>query len=390
MINFDNLEVAYARLSDKEIHRVYRLFKLMSNPILNKIGTKLGLIAVKLRLPLVETIVYKTIFKQFVGGRTLMECQSLVTELYNNDILTILDVAVEGSETEEQYNRVLRETIDAIHFAKINDSTPVVTTKITGLADTELLERYTSGKCSDTDMELFKRVEKRLDTICKMAKESKVSIFIDAEESWIQKAIDDLCMTMIRRYNRDYAVVYNTYQLYRKDKLNELKKDIEEAKEESFILGAKVVRGAYMEKERDRAEDLGVPCLIQDTKSDTDADFNAAIESCLSDYEVVSLCNASHNRQSIELQLKFMAEKNIPKKHPHLNFCQLYGMSDYLTYNLAYSGYISSKYVPYGKVREVFPYLIRRAQENSSALGEMSRELEMLKTEIARRKGLKA
>lgn len=385
-LDFDNLELAFRHKSDRQLRRSAILFQLMNSNFFTKVSTFLGLLALKLRIPFTEWGIYKTIFAQFVGGRTLLETQETVDELFDYNVLTMLDIGIERSKSSADIERVKDESLKAIHFAGMNEAVPVITTKLTGLADMKLLEKYGNGDMTVQDHEAFDLLFERLNLICKTASDQKVGVFIDAEETWIQDAIHDLAMKMIRKYNLDEPIVYNTYQMYRVDRLELIKKDIESAKAEGFILGVKLVRGAYMEKENERAENLGLVSPIHKTKEACDQDYNEALELCLENYHHVSLSNATHNRTSTSLMVDYLLKNNLPVDHKHFNFCQLYGMGDFFSFNLANSGFRAAKYVPYGKVRDVFPYLVRRAKENSSVSGEVSRELKLIKMEIARRK----
>lgn len=384
--DFFNLEQAYGHRTNKDLRRSYYLFTLMQYSGFTQWLSRVGLWALDRNLPFVKFLIYHTMFKQFVGGRNLNETIITIDDLWKHKILTMLDIGIEGSESEEDYIRVVNESELAINFARKRSSVPVITTKVSGLASAELLESKSIGHLTETEEIEWLKVENRMDKICHAALEGGIGVFIDAEESWLQAAIDLLTLKMIRKYNSEKAVVYNTYQLYRHDKLEQLRHDINEAKEYQYILGVKLVRGAYMEKENNRATTHGYPTPIHETKEATDKDFNEAINLCLQNISHVSLCNASHNQKSIDIQMEFMKENNISNNHPHLNFCQLYGMSDYLTYNLASAGYNAAKYVPYGLVEDVFLYLVRRASENSSVQGEVNQELRLLRKEFNRRK----
>lgn len=388
LLDFDNLEVAYRHKTTRELKKDARLFRLMNSRFFTLLSTKLGLLALRMRLPFSEWLIYKTLFRQFVGGRRLMECQKTVDDLSDHNVLTMLDIGIERSKTREENEKVFNETIKSINFASINDAVPVITTKITGLGRMELLEKWSQSKLETREQEEFDELKQRLRKICRTARDKHVGVFIDAEESWIQEAIHYLAMNMIREYNIDEPIVYNTYQMYRHDKLEQLKGDLEDAKKEGYILAVKLVRGAYMEKENEYAEKKGIPSVIHQTKQDCDRDYNAALKLCLDNYQHVSISNATHNMESIRFMVQYILDHNLPRDHRHFNFCQLYGMGDFLTYNLADAGFLAAKYVPYGKVRDVFPYLVRRAEENSSVSGEVSRELKMTQLELVRRKTL--
>lgn len=388
--DFSNTELAFASKSDRELKATRELFYLMNKGWLVDLGAKMAMWSIKLQLPLVNKIIKKTIFPQFCGGETLEESVDDIEQLYRYRTLSILDYGAEAKETEEAYNHTKEENIKAIQFAYEQASVPGISSKFTGLCDFELLEKYHCGVAFTKREEArFQRAKDRLEDICRIASEKGVSLFIDAEESWIQQGIDDLADEMMAKYNRQKAIVYNTFQLYRKDRLQFLKDSYEKAQKEGYIFGAKIVRGAYMNKERERAEEFGYPSPIHETKEDTDHDFNEAVIFCVERYKQMASCNASHNLQSCALQSKMIDQMKIDRNHPHLNFCQLYGMSDNITFNLSSAGYNVAKYMVYGAVDEVVPYLMRRAEENSSVTGDISRELHLLNTEIERRKLVK-
>ena len=385
-INFSNTEIAFKNKSDQELKKAYQLFKMMNKSWFVNLGSKLGTLAVKWNLPFSKVIVKNTIFEQFCGGTTLLNSQPTIDKLAQYNVVSLLDYGAEGKITEEAYNRTMNENIKALEFASTNASIPVVTTKITGLARFELLEKISAGESLSAEEEQeYSHVLKRIDAICASASKNNTSIFIDAEETWIQDAIDSITNLMMSRYNKDKVSVFNTFQMYRHDRLAFLKKSYEEANKQGYLLGAKLVRGAYMEKERARAEEMGYDSPINPTKQATDKQFNQGVRFCVDHYETIALCNATHNLESSALLASLIQDKNLPKDHPHLNFCQLYGMSDNLTFNLAAEGFNVGKYVVYGQVEEVVPYLVRRAQENSSVTGDMSRELELYSKEIKRR-----
>jgi len=385
-VDFSDTGIAFERKSDRELKETAFLFKMMNNSFLVDVGSNMTLLALKLRFP-IKTVIKKTIFKQFCGGATFEECNKSIQELAAYHVAAILDYGAEGKENDAAFDITVKESIKSVRFAAKHDTVPVVSCKITGLAQNGLLEKVTAKKeLSEKEKEKYQQALARLDAICKEAYQLKVALFIDAEESWIQGAIDDLTDKMMARYNKKYITVYNTFQMYRHDRLDFLKKSFALAQEKGFILGAKLVRGAYMEKERQRASEKGYPSPIQSNKAATDKDYNAAVKFCVDNHERIGSCLASHNEYSTQYQLQLMEELNIPKDHLHFNFCQLYGMSDNLTFNLAKAGYNVAKYVPYGPVKDVIPYLIRRAQENSAVDGEVSRERKLINQELQRRK----
>jgi len=385
-IDFTDTEIAFSAKTDKELKKMAKLFGLMNKSALVDIGSKLGLIAIKLRLPFVNYIVKQTIFQHFCGGESLSDCQESIDTLYENNALTILDFGAEGKSEEEELNNVMSETIRAIKFAASNVSVPVISTKITGMVDNDILIKLQNKQAlAVNEQKEYEALLERVDNVCSKAAELKVGVFVDAEESWMQDPIDDLVMNMMSKYNKDRVNIYNTYQLYRHDKLEDLKAHHKIATEGGFLFGAKLVRGAYMEKERERALEMNYKSPIQPDKASTDRDFDAGIDYCIRNYENIASCCASHNVESNRKQAVLIDELGLDKAHPHFNFCQLYGMSDYITFNIGKAGYNVAKYVPYGPIRDVVPYLIRRAQENSSVTGEMSRELSLIKSEIKRR-----
>lgn len=385
-LDFNNTETAFTYKTDRDLKETYRMFQVMNNPRLVSLMSSLGLLAVKLRLPFHERLIKRTMFKIFCGGVTLTDSQEMIDLLGQNGALAVLDYGAEGKSEDEDLDLVMEEVLKGIRFAASNETVPVVSTKMTALAANELLEKMQSGELLSERLLLSKeRLANRLEQIGAMAEELKVRLFMDAEETWMQDAIDDLVRDMMRRHNRDIVIVYSTFQMYRKDALARLKVEYALGQKEGYTLGAKIVRGAYMEKERSRAAEEGRESPIHDTKQGSDAAFDAAVRFCVEHYEDLASCAATHNLASNLLQAQLIDELGIEKNHTHLNFCQLLGMSDYITYNLAAGGYNVAKYLVYGPVRDVVPYLIRRAQENTSITGEMSRELGLIKKEMVRR-----
>ncbi|MBX2891709.1 MAG: proline dehydrogenase family protein [Saprospiraceae bacterium] len=358
----------------------------MSKPWLVKHGSKLALWAVTNRLPFAETIVKNTVFQQFVGGTTLLGCQPNIDRLAAHNTLTILDYGAEAKETELDFNHTMNENIRAIDFASRSKHIPVVSTKVTGLARFHLLEKVQHRPTlTREELSEYRNVLKRLDAVCYQASLKGVAVYIDAEESWIQDTIDHLVWLMMKRYNKKRVVVYNTFQMYRKDRLQFLIESYDRAQKAGFMLGAKLVRGAYMEKEAFYAAAYGYENPINPDKEATDDHYNTALRFCLDHLDTMAFCNASHNANSALLQVELMDKKRIPHDHPNIMFSQLFGMSDNLTFNLAAAGFRVAKYLPYGQVREVIPYLIRRAQENTSVTGDAGRELALVQQEVKRR-----
>ncbi len=387
--DFDDTAAAFAHKSDHELDKAARLFGLMNYHWLVGVGSMLGLAAIRMRMPFVETVVKRTIFEQFCAGTTLLDSAGNIQKLHSAGVFSALDYGVEAKETEEDFNHTMNEIIRAIEFSDQTEGIRFICVKLTGLARFGLLEAIQNKESLNTrERSEYKNALKRIDAICHTAAQKGISVFIDAEETWIQDSIDHLATLMMTRYNTERAVVYNTFQMYRTDRLQFLIRSFDRATKEGYFLGAKLVRGAYMDKERERAERLGYPSPIHPTKEATDHAFDTAVRFCLDNYERIAFCNASHNAKSTMLQAALIAERKLPPKHPHLLFCQLYGMSDNLTFNLAKAGFNAGKYVVYGPVREVVPFLIRRAQENTTVTGDLSREHQLVLKELQRRRAL--
>lgn len=392
-ISFDNTENAFAYKTDKELKSARFLFSTMGFSWFVKLGTRLTPFIMKTGLP-IHGLIRKTIFKQFVGGETLEETAAVGSTLGRYGVQVILDYGVEGKESEENFDHATEEFIRVINYAATQSNIPFISVKITGIARFKLLEtlneapRLRSGiHDHEAEIDEWDRVRERMYTICEVAAEKNIGVLVDAEESWIQDPIDRLTMEMMEIFNKEKVIVYNTIQLYRHDRLHFLKLSHTIARQQNFLLGVKIVRGAYMEKERSRAAEKGYPSPIQPDKATTDKDYNEAIAYCIGHIDEISTIVASHNEESNLLAAKLMHEKEISHSHPHIHFSQLYGMSDNITFNLAKEGFGVSKYLPFGPIRDVIPYLMRRAQENSSVSGQTGRELSLIKKELARRKG---
>ncbi len=389
MISFSDTEKAFISKTDADLIRSYRLFKIIGNPTIVKLGNIFTPLALSLRLP-IKGLIKKTIYKQFVGGETIDECDLTIKELAKYNIGTILDYSVEGKETEYDFDACRNETIATIRRAKNDAFIPFCVFKVTGLASLDLLEKVSARKNLDeAETGEWQCVRKRVIDICTEAHAADKPIFFDAEESWIQPAIDDLCNENKMLFNKEKAIIYNTYQLYRHDRFIYLEECIKHAKENNYHIGAKLVRGAYMEKERKRAKEMGYPSPIQPSKEGSDTDYNLALELCVKNLSCVSLCAGTHNEQSSLLLVDLMAKNNIAPGDKRIYFSQLLGMSDHISYNLSLAGYNVAKYVPYGPVKEVLPYLLRRAQENTSVKGQTGRELSLIIKEKNRRKNKK-
>ncbi len=383
LISFENTEIAFQAKSDSDLNRSYWLFKLIGNPWLVKIGASMAPLALGIGL---KKLIKATIFKQFVGGENIHDCEKTIVDLGKYGIGTILDYSVEGKESEEDFNRCFKETLDTIHKAKDHKHIPFCVFKVTGLARFALLEKVSAGEeLNDAEKKEYEIVEDRVQEICRIASLNNQPVFIDAEESWIQNAIDKMAMQNMALYNKDKVIVYNTYQFYRHETLSFLENSIATAKAKGFKVGAKLVRGAYMEKERARALRMNYPSPIQDNKENTDRDYDRALEICIKNISLVSVCAGTHNEKSSLLLTELMSKHSIESGDKRVYFSQLLGMSDHISYNLAQAGYNVAKYVPYGPVKEVLPYLIRRAQENTSVKGQTGRELSLIIKEKKRR-----
>ena len=384
MISFDNTENAFKAKSNSDLNRSYWLFKMVSNPTLVKFGAFAAPIGLSIGF---KGLIKNTIFKQFVGGETINECDRTISELGKYNIGTILDYSVEGKESESDFDACCKETIETIHKAKKDKHSPFSVFKVTGLARFALLEKVSANeKLSEAETMEYDKVKQRVYIISKEAHAADQPLFIDAEESWIQPAIDNLADENMMLFNKEKAIVFNTFQLYRKDRLEFLKQTILKGKTNGFHVGAKLVRGAYMEKERARATEKKYPSPIQDTKEDSDRDYNLALEECVKNINMMGLCAGTHNEKSSLFLLDLLAKYNIVSSDTRIFFSQLLGMSDHISYNLAKDNYNVAKYVPYGPVKEVLPYLIRRAQENTSVKGQTGRELGLIIKEKERRK----
>lgn len=385
-LDFQDTATAFADKSDTELQEKYRLFRMMNSPFLNAISTGAAKFALGLGLP-VEGLIKRTIYEQFCGGETIEECQLVIERLGKAGIGTILDYSVEGKTKELEFDETKAEIMRTVERAKNDPNIPFAVFKVSGIAPLGTLERMSSKKKLDAKSQMkCEAIHARVEDICSLAHRLGQPVFIDAEESWIQDAIDRMANEMMAKFNVGRAIVFNTVQLYRKDRLQFLRDSRKLAKREGFVLGMKLVRGAYMEKERERAFEMGYESPIQPDKESTDADYDAAVDYCLSHLDEIAFVAGTHNEASTRRLVEQLHDQNIPPKHPHVNFSQLYGMSDNLSYVLAKHGYNVSKYVPYGPVKDAVPYLIRRAEENTSTAGQVSRELVLLEREMERRR----
>ena len=384
---FNNTEVAFALKSDNELKRAYFLFKMIANPTLVKIGTALTHFALALHLP-VKSLIRATVFDHFCGGETEKDCLKVVDKMFTKGVSSVLDYSVEGKEDEVHFDDAMNMALKIITFAKEKKSIPFVVFKPTGFGRFELYEKLGEGQTlSSVEQEEWNRVEARYHKVCKAAYDNDILLLIDGEESWMQDAADDLAESMMKKYNTQKCVVFNTLQMYRWDRLDYLKKLHERAKIDGFFIGMKLVRGAYIEKEHKRAEEKGYKTPICESKEATDKNYDAAVSYMLKNIDKMSIYLGTHNEASSMKLLEMMQQNNIAHNDYRIWFGQLYGMSDNISYNLAENGNNISKYLPFGPVRDVMPYLIRRADENTSVAGQTNRELNLLENEINRRKG---
>ena len=382
---FDDTEIAFKIKSDSELERAYFLFRMIQNEPLVRIGTAVSNFALNTKLP-VEKLIRSTVFDHFCGGVNEDDCMPVIEKMFSMNVHSVLDYSVEGKESEEQFDKVLEKTLKTIEFSKEKKSIPFAVFKPTGFGRFHLYQKITERKeLTLLEKEEWNQVVTRYHKVCKMAYEMNVPLLIDAEESWMQDAVDKLVEELMEVYNKDKYIVYSTLQMYRCDRLDYLKKLHKKAKEKNFYIGLKIVRGAYMDKERERAEENGYESPICVDKKSTDENYNAALK-YMAQNEKMAIFAGTHNEESSYLLMDLTFELNLEKNDSRVWFGQLYGMSDHISYNLASQNYNVAKYLPYGPVRNVMPYLIRRAEENTSVSGQTSRELNLLNTERRRRK----
>ena len=404
MISFDNTEYAFEYKSSGELKKARFLFSAMGNPVLLKLGLAVAPLAIRWNIPFTKPLLRSTIFGQFVGGETLQETALVANKLEKYHVKVILDYGVEGgADGEAGFEASTKEFIKVIDYAATQKNIPFMSIKITGFVrfgllekldtnmrsmEATLIKRYNQAiqQLATSEKEEWELCVSRLKRICETANSKNIGVLVDAEETWIQDPVDAITMLMMDEYNKDKAVVYNTLQLYRHDRLAFLKDSYTASRERNFILAAKLVRGAYMENERKRAAEKGYTSPIQPNKESCDRDYDLATEFCISHLEDLCVIVASHNEKSNLYATQLLDKVGLPHNHPHIHFSQLYGMSDHITFNLAKSGCSVSKYLPFGPIKDVIPYLMRRAQENSSVAGQTGRELGLIKKELQRRK----
>ncbi|ALL07630.1 proline dehydrogenase [Pedobacter sp. PACM 27299] len=385
-LNFDNTEVAFRNQSNSELNAGYWLFKVISSNFLTKVGPPITNFFLNIGLP-IKSIIKATIFKHFCGGETIAECEHTIEQLAAGNVGTILDYSVEGEEEESVFDFTCEEIIRTINRAAGDQRLPISVFKVTGIGRFGLLEKLDAKQALTAAEEAeFAKVKARCEKICRVAYDKNVPIMVDAEETWIQDTIDELAIDMMRLFNRERIIVYNTYQMYRHDKLADMKADHLIAKAAGYILGVKMVRGAYMEKERKRAEEMGYLSPIQPNKAASDRDYDESLNYCMAHIEEIAIVCGTHNEDSCRVLAELLDKHKVDHNHPHVYFAQLLGMSDNLSFNLSDAGYNVAKYVPYGPIKAVMPYLFRRAQENTSIAGQTSRELGLIMKEKQRRR----
>lgn len=386
MVSFDDTSVAFSYKSDAELKKANFIFSLVNNPFISKLATGSVKFALGVGLP-VKGLIKTTAFDHFCGGETIEEAEQTIQNLAKYLVGTILDYSVEGEKTEAGFDKTATEIILTIEKAHQTKSIPFCVFKATGVGAFSLFEKIQANEKLEAEEEAaFKKVKERVNRICAKAAAYKIPVLIDAEETWIQNPVDDLAYAMMKQYNRTEAIVFNTYQLYRTASLQNIKDAVADAEKNNYYVGAKVVRGAYMEKERERAAKLGYESPIQPTKEASDKAFNEAIQFCVENRDRIAVMCGSHNEYSNQLMAELMDKHGISHTDKRFWFAQLYGMSDNISFNLAKAGYNVAKYVPYGPVKSVMPYLLRRANENTSVAGQSSRELTLIRKELKRRK----
>jgi proline dehydrogenase len=389
MITFENTEIAFKSKSDSRLIWAYRLFKLMGNSKLVKVSNTMSRFAEKIGFP-VGWLAKPTLYRHFVGGETIEKCQKVVDNLGKFNVKAILDYSVEGKEDDADIEAALQETLKSIKNAGTNSNIPFSVFKPTAFGKSVVLEKYSTGKeLNDNEKEEIEKFRVRINKLCQAAYDVNVPILIDAEDSWYQPIFDEVTEQMMEKYNQKSAIVFNTYQMYRVDRLDYLEAAHKKSIEGNYFLGAKFVRGAYMEKERKRAAERAYPSPIQPDKESTDRDYNLALKYCVENISNISIFNGTHNDYSSAYLAELMEQNGIAKNDNRIWFSQLLGMSDNISFNLAHSGYNVAKYLPYGPVAHVLPYLLRRAEENTSVKGQSGRELLLITNELKRRKTLK-
>jgi proline dehydrogenase len=386
-ISFEDTSIAFSYKSDAELKKANFIFSLVNHPWISSVATGCVKLGLNLGLP-IEGIIKKTVFYHFCGGESINSSEPVIEKLGKFGVQTILDFSVEGEESEKAFDNTAAEVIRTIEKAKNNHHMPFCVFKPTGVGSSSVMEKIQrKEQLTDQDKSAFEKTKQRFDQICGTAHSYGIPVLVDAEETWIQDPIDALVLEMMKKYNKEKAIVFNTYQLYRTASLGNMRNHFHESVMHNFYFGTKLVRGAYMEKERDRAEKNGYPSPIHATKEDTDNAFNQALTFCVDNKQRITIVCGSHNDYSNYFLTVLMEKHGMQNNDERVWFAQLYGMSDNISFNLAKAGYHVTKYVPYGPVKSVMPYLLRRAEENTSVAGQSSRELTLIRKELKRRKG---
>lgn len=385
-LHFEDTSIAFAKKSDKDLLNSYRLFQLLNHHLITKAGIFFTPLALKFHLP-ISPIIKATVFRQFCGGESLKECENKIAEMALQKVFSILDYGIEAQSGEANFDAALQHKLDTINYASKQNAVKVLSGKVSSLGAFALFEKYSSGKTLNSAEEAaWQRIVERMNKIGAACMQADIQLYWDAEETWIQPALDQLIYEQMLHFNVRKPIIFNTYQLYCKNRLATLMQHHEQAMKQGFVLGAKLVRGAYMEKERARAEKMNYPSPIHENKEAVNRDFNAALVYCTRHIATMAFCCASHNEESNALTADLLCK--IPEKFnpSYAAFAQLLGMGDHITFNLANHGFFTLKLIPYGPIKQVIPYLLRRAEENSSLSGQMSRELILMQKEIQRRK----
>lgn len=385
-ISFDDTSIAFKYKSRNALQKANFIFSLINHPWISAVAVSMVKVALTIRLP-VEGIIRNTVFSHFCGGESIEESEVTINQLAKYGVCTILDYSVEGEKSESGFDRTMNEILRTIEKSHQSKRIPFSVFKVTGIASADLLEKIQKKyPLSEEEQQAFERVQLRVDKICGKAYAYKIPVLMDAEETWIQNTIDRLSYQMMKKYNRERAIVFNTFQLYRSESPKNLRDAYHDATMHNYFLGAKLVRGAYMEKERARAEELNYPSPIFPDKDATDHAFNQALGFCIDHKQRIAIMCGSHNEYSNYYLTVLMEKHSMTNEDERVWFSQLLGMSDNISFNLASAGYNVAKYVPYGPVRAVMPYLFRRAEENTSVAGQSSRELTLIQKEIKRRR----
>ncbi len=385
-INFDDTRTAFAHKSNADLRKSHFVFSTMGKPWMVEMGTRLTNLALHINLP-VKGIIKSTLFDQFCGGESISDCGKTISELGRQGVHTILDYSVEGLKSEDGYNDVKEEALRVVDYASNEENIPFCVLKLSGLGPTDLMTKAQNDEhLNELEKSKLYYCEQRVEEIVQRAAQKGLMVMIDAEESWFQNFIDGVAYRMMEKYNQEMPIVYNTYQLYRHDVLDRLQSALIRAQQGGYHLGAKLVRGAYMEKERERAAVLNYTSPIHTAKEAVDQDYDKALRLCIQHIDKVGLCAGTHNEFSSNLLVQLMKEAGLSVEDKRVYFAQLLGMSDNISFKLSNVGYNVAKYVPYGPVEKVLPYLFRRAEENTSIAGQSGREFTLIKKELQRRK----